>query len=236
MKVYAVVTMQLPFNTANMHTSELNIVELFQQISSSYEMDLVGPIVQTSAKEWQFVVHNIGHCYDIIRSILTPLQLHGIDCFTGIGIGTISTKEASDSRTMDGEAFIHARNSLNTVLDSYYKNTKVIASKDCKIYVTGNKKAMNSITLICDDSNVLDLDCLINGLIQNNEYIYYKMTKKQLESIALYQESKTYQGMMNHDTSLSKGKISNRLQASNYWLMSQNTKKIKELFCLYQDN
>ena len=111
LKIYSVINMDIVNSRKLNNRKEINIQleNYFKSLEEQYKDSLVSKITFTLGDEWQIVLRNIKVSYDISTKIKVFLYNFDIECYCGIGIGTISTKEDDDTRKMDGEAFIYAR-------------------------------------------------------------------------------------------------------------------------------
>lgn len=226
MKIYCVINIHLDMNKNNESIEEKILADFYQQCFNRYSSSFVAPITKTIENEWQIVLSSVKDAYPISRDITNFFQSKRITTYIGIGIGTISTKEDQDTRYMDGQAFIMARNSLEIALTNKTGYKKCIPTPDCKIYLLGFDEFHNN--------EPYSRDHYLNLLIQNNETLIQKITPKQLHVISLYETYGSYNEIIQAYPNMSKGNISDKLTASNYWLINQNISTVQEFMELYQ--
>lgn len=227
MAVYAVLNIDLVSSRQISNRAQFQdaLKDHLETLSSTYAEGLVAPITLTLGDEWQIVLRDLGQVYPLYIEVKTFLKTWEQDCYCGIGIGPMSTKEAVDTRQMDGEVFVLARESLNILKSNKRSYRKLIPTKECKVFVgasTSNTQGTPSLTLI------------LNTLLQNNEALLSRITPKQAEVIKLYEKLGTYSEITKVYPQLSKGMISERLKASNYWLIKSNEALIERLFKEYE--
>lgn len=227
MAVYAVLNIDLVGSRQMSNRAQFQdaLKDHLEILSSTYTGSLVAPITLTLGDEWQIVLRDLGQVYPLYLEIKTFLKTWDQDCYCGIGIGSISTKEAMDTRQMDGEVFVLARESLNILKSNKRSYRKLIPTKECKVFVGASASYAQGTT---------SLDLILNTLLQNNETLLSRITPKQAEVIKLYEELGTYSEMTKAYSHLSKGMISERLKASNYWLIKSNESLIIRLFKDYE--
>lgn len=213
----------------------------FKIANEKYKNILVAPITFTLGDEWQIVLSVPQKSYDVFKYFQSYLLKNKIDIYCGIGIGRISTKLSKDTREMDGEAFINAREALNIAkkIKGFYGQD--IKSKYNKVFFKGleiptdfyNEFILDEIAVTTEDTDVVTLNQVINNLIENNETIENKFTDKQREFIELYEEHGSYNNMIDINSNLSKSNISQRLNSCSYFLTVYNRKMIRSLFKTY---
>lgn len=228
MRRYGVVDIYVDDETTNT-TEYSKYDDLFLKITNQYQKSLVSTATRVDSKQWQIVLKQMGEVYSICREILDKLEELGQKGYIGIGVGDISTKEASDSRTMDGEAFILARESLELAISNRTNYSKVIPTSNCRIYFKSNQEDSGSKTSISKDQ-------LINSFIQNNEVLISKITKKQKDSIELYEQYGSYNDLIQNNPNVKKGTLSDKMSKSNYWMIQKNNKVIEQLLKSYQNS
>lgn len=253
MNIYSVLNIDLVKSREIENRIEVQskIKDYFLELNTKYTNILVSKITFTLGDEWQIVLRDVKESYNIFTEIKLFLRLNNLDSYCGIGIGTISTNESNDTREMDGDAFIYAREALNTAKKSNTFYNGVIHTKDCKMVLKGknidmtnsykNELQTNETDTLtecaittCDDDNIsTGLIDIINAIIQNNEMIESKFTDKQLEVICLYEELGSYSNIEKEYPNHAKPNISNKLSASNYFLTIYNKKVIWNLLHKY---
>ena len=226
MAVYAVLNIDIVGSRAISDRAKFQDVlkAHLETLSCTYSTSLVAPITLTLGDEWQIVVRDLGQVYNLYLEVKTFLKTWQQDCYCGIGIGQMSTKEAGDTRQMDGEVFILARESLTILKSNKRSYRKLIPTKECRVFV----RASSSCRL-----PIPSLDLILNNILQNNETLLARVTPKQAEVIKLYESLGTYSEITKAYPHLSKGMISERLKASNYWLIKSNEQLIQDLIKAY---
>nr|WP_302598656.1 SatD family protein [uncultured Cellulosilyticum sp.] len=202
-------------------------------LSQQYAAVLVAPITITLGDEWQIVLKDIGESYNICMNVQQYLTQLGATCYCGIGIGEMSTRESQDTREMDGQAFILARESLNIAKCNKNAYSKMIPTKDCKIFFKGPNLSEATGQGQEEDFTHIIFEDIINNIIQNNETHLKKITRVQQQVINAYEELGSYSAVENKEK-ISKSNVSNRLKASNYWLIEANRQMIGKLLKQYE--
>lgn len=229
MKYYSVVNLTVehaPDSVINTHP------ERFRRLLHSHSLDFVGHITQTSEQEWQMVFKNLSMVYPFLYYFLRELRLADEVFYVGIGIGEISTLLSGDTRKMDGSSFAMARQSLNLAKTNCNNYMKHIPTPNCHLYLSGfdeiYRKNQEAKTFPFKLGN-LSVDFTLNTLIQNNELLLSRITKKQWEVIECYERHTTYREVIQELPHLSKSMISDRLKLSSYHRVKQNIKLISSL-------
>ncbi|MGL5351793.1 MAG: SatD family protein [Clostridium sp.] len=254
MNIYSVINIDLVKSREIENRIEIQskIKDYFLKLNVKYKNILVSPITFILGDEWQIVLRDVKESYNIFTEIKLFLRLNNLDSYCGIGIGTISTNESKDTREMDGNAFIYAREAINIAKKSNTFYNGVIHTKDCKLVLKGpntnlfNSNTNNFETSECttlnecaitttDNDVCMGLIDIINNIIQNNEMIENKFTDKQVEIISLYEELGSYSNIEKEYPNYPKSNISNKLSASNYFLTLYNKKVILNLLHRYSN-
>lgn len=253
MNIYSVLNIDLVKSREINNRIEIQskIKQYFLKLNNKYDNILVAPITFTLGDEWQIIIRDVKESYNIFTEIRLFLRLNNLDSYCGIGIGTISTDEANDTREMDGQAFIYAREALNIAKKSNRFYNGVIYTKDCNLAVQGknidmintfnnqllvseyNNNFECEVAIDTDNDTSLGLIDIINNIMQNNEMIESKFTDKQIEIISLYEDLGSYSNIEKEYPNYSKPSISNKLSASNYFLTIYNKKVISNLLDIY---
>ena len=241
LKIYSVINMDIVNSRKLNNRKEINIQleNYFKSLEEQYKDSLVSKITFTLGDEWQIVLRDIKVSYDISTKIKVFLYNFDIECYCGIGIGTISTKEDDDTRKMDGEAFIYARQALEIAKSNKKFYSKKLYTKDCKTVLKGavpKSNIMEEAAVTCDDDShvLINYAELINNIIQNNEMIESKFTYKQRNIIALYEKLESYSEIQHKYPNISKSGISRKITSSNYLLTLHNKKMINKLLSSYE--
>lgn len=237
MNIYSVIDIDIVDSRkiADRGTFQEQLKGYLNKLSEEYAEILVAPITITLGDEWQIVLKDVGESYNICMKIQQHLRTLGISCYCGIGIGTMSTSEAEDTREMDGQAFILARESINIAKCNKNAYNKVIPTKDCKIFFKGPASLKEDETENEDTIHQVAYEDLINNVIQNNESHLKKITKVQQQVIEAYEQLGSYSAIESQGK-ISKSNVSNRLKASNYWLIEANKELISKLLKQYEMN
>ena len=243
-RLYSVINMDI-MNSRNIKDRESiqNTIKVYlNSISQNYQSILVAPITMTLGDEWQIVLRDISESYNIFKEIQLFLKEHDIKCYGGLGIGSINTSISYDTREMDGEAFIFAREALEIAKSTTRFYNEYMSAKENRFYFKGitpkfKKYNINdsldevALTIEYDEVSINDM---INTLIENNEVLESKITIKQREIIKLYEKYGSYNSIVKEFKNTSKPSISQKLNSSNYFLVMHNRKLIKNLFKLYE--
>lgn len=112
-------------NRADFQKSLENYIEI---VNSEFKNSLLAPITITLGDEFQIILKRVRQSYTIINRFQQLLKEKSVNIYAGIGIGSISTDIYSDTRKMDGECFIKAREALTIIKNKNY-STKEINSK-----------------------------------------------------------------------------------------------------------
>ncbi|WP_294345763.1 SatD family protein [uncultured Clostridium sp.] len=243
-RLYSVINMDI-MNSRNIKDRESiqnDIKTYLTSISKKYQKILVAPITMTLGDEWQIVLSDISESYDIFKEIQVFLKEKEIKCYGGLGIGSIDTSISSDTREMDGEAFAFAREALKIAKSSTRFYNEYMSAKENRFYFNGIKSYFNEYNS-CDsldevaltiEEDYVSINDMINILIENNEVLESKITIKQREIIKLYKEYGSYNSIVKEFKNTSKPSISQKLNSSNYFLITHNHKMIKNLLKLYE--
>ncbi|GKU24502.1 SatD family protein [Clostridium folliculivorans] len=220
--------------------------QYFRQLYIENRHILVAPITFTLGDEWQIVLRDVKESYNMFLKIKDFLLYRNINCYCGVGIGSISTEESEDTREMDGKAFIYARKALICAKETNTFYNKMLYTKDCKVIFIGDSvKISNSrsdekisseqqlevaVTSNDDDFDIIET---LNAIIQNNEILQLNMTEKQREVISLYESLGSYGEIERKHPRYTKSSISRKLSAANYFLVEHNRNIIKGLLSEY---
>lgn len=248
MKLYGVINMDIvdSRNTSNRDYIQKKILGYLEYMNNKNSDLLLTPITMTLGDEWQIVLSKPYKGYEIINTFQTFLRKDDILVYSGFGIGTISTGIYKDTRLMDGECFIKAREALNIAKNKNRFYNKHISSKKNNVYFNADDLSFNqvfpnktaylgevAITTIDNQKQILTFNKIINSMIENNEILKHKVTEKQWETIQLYDKLGSYNNMVKHGESISKADISQKINGSNYFVIKNNNLNIEGLLRLY---
>ncbi|SCG82045.1 hypothetical protein DW1_0425 [Proteiniborus sp. DW1] len=248
-------------NRSNIQSDLKNYIRL---VNSNYQKYLLAPITITLGDEWQIVVKDLSKSYKFVELFQKFLEKYEVDIYAGIGVGTLSTEIYEDTRLMDGECFIKAREALDIVKDNNRFYQKLLHSNVNNVFFKGSEIFIHKLDTVTDDSRkeyafdevaasmvIADsLDCfgdsnnysddvslnmIINALIENTEVLKRRITKKQFEIIELYKKEGSYNNIIKKNPNISKASISQKLHASNYFLIENNRLIIDKLFKVYHE-
>lgn len=252
MNIYTVINMDI-VGSRKLNNREIiqnNIRDYLEEFSFIHKELLIAPVSLTLGDEWQIVIKKNEEAYNLFKEIESFLDDNKIKCYCGIGVGNITTKLYSDTRSMDGLAFIYAREAINIAKNSNKYYSKYLNSKENRVFFKGenielmNNQIIKNLDLseevaftssTCDNYD-LTLNRLINCIIENNEVIESKFTNKQKDTIKLYEKKGSYNLMIKDEPALSKASISQKLNTSNYFMSRYNRKIIKLLLKKYSDS
>lgn len=199
---------------SNRMVFQKKLIEKIDKVNESMREWLLCPITMTLGDEWQAVLKSPENMYEYIEVFQRFCLDNDVEIYAGCGIGEMNTAVEKDSRFMDGECFVLAREALETAKNTNTYYNKGINSRDNRIYIKGRD---------CEDSLLI----MINALIDNNETLKKRVTQKQMEIIEIYEEVGSYKRVMEVNKSLSKASISQKLNDSNYFLIKNNREVIK---------
>lgn len=220
MNRYCVIRMDLMDSRKIEHRQQIqeDLLKYLKHLNSEYESILVAPITIVLGDEWGIVLRDGSYAYEIYLKIKRFLWENQIDAYAGVGFGTIK-EENDDLIRMNGTAFEQAKYSLLKAKSSKYGYRKEIPTKACHIVLSGfDLKYENQ-----------DWNDIINTLIQNNEILFSRVTKKQYDMICLYETYQSYTKIIEHETSVTKRMLSDSLNSAEYWLMKENVALIQQI-------
>ncbi|MGF7056885.1 SatD family protein [Brassicibacter mesophilus] len=264
MCIYSVINIDM-INSRKLHnrsSMQSAIKNYVQTVNMQEQEHLLAPITFTLGDEWQIVLKDSSDSYRFIEKFQVFLKKHGIDIYAGIGIGTLSTNIYEDTRLMDGDCFIKAREALNIVKDKNRFYNENLNSKENNVYFKANEifirkqldwrsddsevtslkevavardvtTAFECCRGVSDYNNELSINRIINALIENTEVLKKRITNKQAEMIELYRQEGSYGNMIRKRPEISKASISQKINDSNYFLIESNKAIIEKLFKLY---
>ena len=226
-KLYSVINIDIigSRKIKNREEVQARIIENIKLINNKFKSILCCPINITLGDEWQVVLDDISKSYEIINMFQQILRKEKIQLYAGIGIGTISTKLYEDTRLMDGEAFIFARQALNIIKQKNRFYNKFLNSKKNNVYFNG--------VLLFDRKSRVTLNSMINVTIENNEVLKSQITEKQYMMIELYDRAGSYNNVIYKRRDISKSNISKKLNDSNYFVIKNNNKLLEAFIKTY---
>lgn len=246
MNIYSVVNIDIVKSREidNRDEFQIRLSKYIENLNEKYANILLAPITMTLGDEWQIILMQPKESYNVIDRFQELFREENLKIYAGIGIGTISTQIYKDTRMMDGECFIKAREALEITKNRNTFYNKRINSRDNRIYFNGDNVGFNNllandlldeVAVTNEDGNeyALTLNKMINTLIENNEVLKSKFTKKQMEIMNLYKINKSYSNIVKVNKNLSKSDISQKLNASNYFLVDSNNRMIANLLNAY---
>jgi hypothetical protein len=249
MKLYGVINMDIVNSRylANRKVLQEKIHSYINYMNEKYKNVLLASITITLGDEWQIVIKEPHKGYKIISSFQKLLRKDGISVYSGFGIGTISTDMYEDTRIMDGECFIKAREALNIAKNKNRFYNKLINSKKNNVHFNGSDIYFNEMffnqsfpieeVAITSGDNVaeqkLTINNIINAMIENNEILKHKITAKQWDIIGLYEKFGSYNNVVKELETTSKADISQKINSSNYFVIKNNNLNISKLLKLY---
>ncbi|WP_125153804.1 SatD family protein [Clostridium rectalis] len=247
MKIFGVINIDImdSRNLTNRKFIQNELRNYINKLNIELKDILLCPITMTLGDEWQIVLKDISKSYRVIRIFQNFLYKYNIHIYAGIGVGSISTEVYNDSRLMDGECFIKAREALNTTKNKNRFYNKKLNSTKNNIYFNAKEigfvnETKESFILpevaVTSDLSMekqLSVNKIINSFIENNEVIKSRVTNKQLEIIQLYERLGSYNNIVKNNKDTSKADISQKLNASNYFVINNNNLIIELLLNLY---
>ncbi|WP_315116349.1 SatD family protein [uncultured Clostridium sp.] len=250
MKLFSVINMDIVAsrNIKNRETIQEELIEYIKKLNIELKDILATSITFTLGDEWQIVLKQPSKSYYVVDRFQKFLKSKGINIYAGIGIGTISTSIYSDTRLMDGECFLIGREALNIAKEKNRFYSKQLNSTKNNIYFSAKNvsflkppvKVKKSslleevaITTEQEENYNLSINKVINTLIENNEVLKSGITIKQLEIIELYEHFGSYNNIVKENPGLSKANISQKINASNYFVINNNNLIIESMLDLY---
>lgn len=260
MNLYGVVTMDLVGSRKLMNRSEIQnkLDSYIKNINSKYSSILVAPIDFTTGDEWQLITNKPYECYEFVHEFQQLFWFDEIKFYSGIGIGTLSTKIYENTRKMDGSCFIAARQAIDIAKKKSNIKTNFIHSNYNRVFFQSseniivnnknksiNKKTINfqipneEVAITSEKNNFftsITFNNTINTIIENTEILKEKMTHKQKETYISYKKIGSYRKMIDKDPNYfndSISAISQRLNAANYFTIENNHIMIKALLYEY---
>ncbi len=253
MNIYSVINMDIvkSRDIINRKDAQDSLKKFIQKINKENKDLLLAPITFTLGDEWQIVLKRPFESYRIIDKFQSFLRKYEIGIYIGIGVGKISTNIYEDTRLMDGECFIRAREALGIVKNKNRFYNENLNSKENNVYFNAEKisfeKIYDGIREIASTSDKdywsedktnsdiipLDINTIINTIIENTEVLKSKITGKQMKTIELYRKEGSYSNMIKKNDNISKSSISQKLNDSNYFLIESNKNVIYKLLKLY---
>lgn len=230
----------------NRHQLQDQLMQYLLGLNKEFRHLLAAPITMTLGDECQVILRQPEKCYFMINHFQHFFRQYNVSIYCGIGFGSISTKIYNDTRAMDGECFVKARESLQIVKKTNPYYNKFINSKDNRVFfnadsiplysITSNHSAMDEAAITTLDQRyapVPSLNDMINQTIENNEILKAKVTPKQWDIIDLYKISGSYNNMINKGNGYSKSNISQKINASNFYVLERNNELIEYLLTMY---
>ncbi|MBS4536940.1 hypothetical protein GOQ27_00615 [Clostridium sp. D2Q-11] len=230
-----------------------NLFEYIEYINKKFKGILVAPVELTLGDEWQLITLNPESSYNIIHEFQKLIWKDNFQFYAGVGIGTLSTDIYDDTRKMDGECFLNARKALEIVKNNSYSQ-KYIHSKNNRVffYSPTMNDIENNLSIYKNEFDIkevaatskrdsqfhqnINIANLINTIIENNEILINKMTKKQQQIYLDYIELGTYRKIIEEkNTKETIGGISQKLNNAEFFTIQQNYKMIEKLFAYYCD-
>ena len=223
MNRYCVIRMDLMDSRKIEHRQKIQefLLKYLNRLNSEYASILVAPITITLGDEWTIALRDGSYAYEIYLKIKQFLGENQIDAYAGVGFGTI-LEENCDLRKMNGTAFEQAKYSLLKAKSSKYGYRKEIPTKACHIVLSG-------FDLQFADQ---DWNAILNTLIQNNEILFSRVTRKQYDMICLYEKYQTYTKIIENEPNITKRMLSDCLNSAEYWLIKENVTLIQQILKL----
>ena len=186
------------------------LYHFLESLSNTYQDTLLFPITIILGDEWRVVCKEGRYLYEIYLKITNFLDQLNLSCYAGFAYGSLE-QPLMNCSTLTGDAITSSQKALQYAKSSKNAYQKVV-NKNCFVYSIGFRH-----------------DEIINLFLQNNALLKQKLTQKQKEVIALYEQYGSY-SKMQKSTHLSKSTISERLITANYNLIKQNDEILMQLF------
>lgn len=245
MNIYGVVTMDIVGSRHIMDRNKVQnkLISYIAEVNEKFQQILLTPISLTLGDEWQAITNKPSECYNIIHEFQQRLWSDGIECYAGIGMGSISTSIYDDIRKMDGPCFHMARQAIKIAKKQERAGRKYIYSKRNRVFFkSSNEGAAGKLYSIAkmkahDNPQVLEetavtsmeydditIDDIINILIENNEILKSKMTNKQKKVYMNYLKFGSYRKIIeeSQDGNDSIGGISQKLNTAEFFTIQRN--------------
>lgn len=239
-------------NIPNREMLQQKLKKYFGVIHQKYYDSLVSQINFTLGDEWQLITSKPENCYDIIHDFQRLLWQDNVKFYSGIGIGELKTDIYEDTRRMDGSCFIMAREAINIAKQSSKKRTKYIYSKTNKVFfksimsyvsvqnhflkTKGNIPFNEEVAVdVVDCNELISLDDIINVVIENNEILKSRLTRKQKIIYIEYMKHKSYRKIIEKNADKLNetiGGISQKLNSAEYFTIQRNHGMVKLLINL----
>ncbi|QUI25540.1 hypothetical protein HZI73_26030 [Vallitalea pronyensis] len=228
-------------------TIQDELLEMVDDFNKEYTSLLLSPMTLTLGDEWQAVLKKPEKTYFIIDQLQQVFKKAHINIYAGVGIGEISTAIYSDTRKMDGECFILAREAIKIVKNKNVFYNDYIHSKKNRVFFNAKPVMVNNRydtfseiaatrideTTSIDDTTPITLMNIINNLVENNEVLKSKITAKQQDIITLYKQHNSYNKIMKFNKNTSKASISQKLNDAHYFVIKNNDDMIESMIGLY---
>lgn len=198
---------------------QVGIYQYLEQLNQYYHDIMMVPASIILGDEWSIVLKDSSKAYEVYFKVHQFLATHGLRAYTGIGFGSIIGANTEISQ-LSGTAMERAVYSMKIAKSSKYAYRKEIPTTCCLVYASGLAREIVS-GVPCEE--------LLNRLIQNNEILLSKVTKKQYECILLYEQYQSYTEILKHHTNYTKRMLSDGLNKSEYWLIKETKHTIEQL-------
>jgi len=193
-------------------------------LNTQYASSLAAPIALILGDEWMIVLREIHLVYEIYLKIRGFLIQNELEAYAGVGFGMLEG-DFTDVRKLHGRALEEAAKSMRVAKSSKYAYKKDIPTKHCSVFLTGYPML---------DSE-LDVYKILNQLIQNNEILLSRVTKKQENLIQLYEQYDSYSRIIKVYPEITKRMLSDCLNTAQYWMMKRNRHMIEQLLSDVKD-
>lgn len=256
MKLYGAITIDIVKSRQipNREVLQEKLNTYFQLVKDAYPEDIVSDICFTLGDEWQLITDKPHKCYRIVHDFQKLLWQDDIIIYAGIGIGELKTNLYKDTRKMDGSCFYMAREAIEIAKEGSKKKNSFIQSKLNRVYLKSvakefiqekqnrislyqgiNSLEFSEVAADIEGAPTLHIEDVINTLIENNEILTGKLTKKQKIIYTEYQKLKSYRKIVefNRDRfNETIGGISQKLNSAEYFTIQRNQEVIENLINL----
>jgi len=256
LKLYGVITIDIVQSRKilNRDAIQEKLNNYFKLVKDLYSHDIVSDICFTLGDEWQLITDKPHKCYRIVHDFQKLLWQDDISIYAGIGIGELKTNIYEDTRKMDGSCFYMAREAIEIAKEGSKKRNSHIQSKLNRVYLKSiarevlqekqsrlslyqetNNLEFSEVAADIEVTPTVHLEDVINTLIENNEILTGKLTKKQKIIYTEYQKLKSYRKVVeaNKDRFTETiGGISQKLNSAEYFTIQRNQEVIEGLINL----
>lgn len=245
---------------------QTQINRYIDHINSKYRDTLACPAAVTLGDEWQLITLKPSESYNMVHEFQQLLWCDDMELYAGIGIGELSTPIADDIRKMDGSCFHIARRAINIAKNFNKFKSNYSLNKLNRVFLMTNQIPNESIDFnvlnyyftskasynedmaqeiaVARENDTgygfsgmqILYERVINLIIENNEVLKAKMTKKQKEIYISYTKLRSYRKIVElggGDSKKTIGGISQKLNNASYFTIQRNHNVVSALLDAY---